>query len=231
MTGVRADEVQHSGSIEKPMYEHILAADLVIADLSTSNVNAFYELGVRHALRPHTTIIVAEKGFKFAFDIRNIAIRTYEHLGEDIGRREAKRFESELTAAIQAILEEPATDSPVYTFLPHLQAPVEADGAAVTEAAPLAAPADAVQAQSLGMLMDQVKQAMKRSDFITAKGLLTGLHALDPKDDYVVQQLALATYKGEQPSKKDALLESRKVLQTLNPETSHDTETLGRSRD
>jgi hypothetical protein len=42
------------------MYEQLLGADLVIADLSTSNVNAIYELGVRHALRPHTTIVMAE---------------------------------------------------------------------------------------------------------------------------------------------------------------------------
>src|SRR5215475_3921353 len=57
----RADEIRHSGTIDKPMFEQILAADLVIADLSTSNVNAAYELGVRHALRPYATIIVAEE--------------------------------------------------------------------------------------------------------------------------------------------------------------------------
>jgi hypothetical protein len=31
------------------MYEQLMSADLVVADLSTSNANAFYELGVRHA--------------------------------------------------------------------------------------------------------------------------------------------------------------------------------------
>ena len=53
----RADEIVHSGVIDVPMYQQILTADVVIADLSTSNSNAFYELGVRHALRPYTTII------------------------------------------------------------------------------------------------------------------------------------------------------------------------------
>ena len=33
---IRADEIPHSGLIDKPMYEQILNADLVIADLSTS---------------------------------------------------------------------------------------------------------------------------------------------------------------------------------------------------
>ena len=49
---VRADEIVHSGIIDVPMYEQLLNADVVVADLSTSNKNAFYELGVRHALRP-----------------------------------------------------------------------------------------------------------------------------------------------------------------------------------
>jgi hypothetical protein len=48
----RADEIVHSGPIDTPMYEQLLMADVVVADVSTSNCNAFYELGVRHALRP-----------------------------------------------------------------------------------------------------------------------------------------------------------------------------------
>jgi hypothetical protein len=66
---VRADEIDQSGHIEKLMYERLLGADLVIADLSTSNVNAFYELGVRFALRPRATIVVAENKITFLFDV------------------------------------------------------------------------------------------------------------------------------------------------------------------
>ena len=58
---VRADEIPHAGTIEMPMFEQLLQADLVIADLSTSNLNAAYELGVRHALKPRTTIIIAHR--------------------------------------------------------------------------------------------------------------------------------------------------------------------------
>src|SRR5262245_52578987 len=56
LTCVRADRIIHSTVIDKPMYENLLSADVVVADLSTSNLNAIYELGVRHALRPSTTI-------------------------------------------------------------------------------------------------------------------------------------------------------------------------------
>ncbi len=58
ITCVRADEIRHSGSIDLQMYQQLLSADIVIADLSTANVNAFYELGIRHALKPRTTIIM-----------------------------------------------------------------------------------------------------------------------------------------------------------------------------
>ncbi|MDH3843990.1 MAG: hypothetical protein OES69_08630, partial [Myxococcales bacterium] len=77
---VRADEIEQSGHIEKLMYERLLGADLVIADLSTSNVNAFYELGVRFALRPRATIVVAEDKITFPFDVNHIPIHTYKHL-------------------------------------------------------------------------------------------------------------------------------------------------------
>ena len=69
---VRADEIIHSGTIDKPMYEWLYRADLVIADLSTYNVNAAYELGVRYGVRPGTTMIVAENQFKNPFDVSHI---------------------------------------------------------------------------------------------------------------------------------------------------------------
>ena len=70
---VRADEIVHSGLIDQPMYEQLLSADVVVTDLSTSNKNAFYELGVRHALRPYTTVVIAEDGIKaFPFDVNHV---------------------------------------------------------------------------------------------------------------------------------------------------------------
>ncbi len=43
---VRADEIQDSGLIDKSMYALLMHADLVIADISTFNPNAIYELGM-----------------------------------------------------------------------------------------------------------------------------------------------------------------------------------------
>jgi hypothetical protein len=72
---IRADEIVHSGVIDVPMYDRLLKADVVIADLSTYNPNAFYELGVRHALRPFSTIVIAEDKLTYPFDVNHIVIR------------------------------------------------------------------------------------------------------------------------------------------------------------
>src|ERR1700751_3883317 len=125
---MRADEIVHSGLIDVPMYEQLLKADVVVADVSTSNRNALYELGVRHALRPYTTVIIAEEQIMKSptFDLKELVIRQYRHLGEDIAVSEAKRFTSELAAAIQKIMAtEPGlrSDSPVYKFIFRLTPP------------------------------------------------------------------------------------------------------------
>ena len=44
----RADEDPRPGLIDAQMIKDLLVADLVIADLSGVNPNAFYEIGIRH---------------------------------------------------------------------------------------------------------------------------------------------------------------------------------------
>ena len=227
---VRADEIQHAGNINVPMYEQLLNADIVVADVSTYNENAFYELGVRHALKPYTTITIAEDKLIFPFDIGQIAIRQYHHLGEDIGFDEAMRMQDELKKAVTIVGQNAAVDSPVYTFLNRLQPPVLAKeelkraAQAIAQQAPTASTADQ---PTIRALMDQVDACFKRSDFVTAKSLLSVVRSMMPNDAYVVQKLALATYKSKMPTTIDALKEAEQLLLSLRPETSTDTETLG----
>src|SRR5215204_616813 len=181
LTCIRADEITHSGSIDEKMYQQLLDADVVVADLSTSNSNAFYELGVRHALRPHTTIIVADNKLTYPFDINHIAIRSYEHLGSDIGYSEVVRFQKELKEAIETILAkkpEPDSDSPVYQFIRGLSRPqvAAAVAAAVAEAAAepkAAAPADDGHGSTIGAHMQRANElidnAKSAKDFLMAK--------------------------------------------------------------
>lgn len=228
---MRADEIKHSGTIDEPMYEQILHADLVIADLSTYNVNAAYELGIRYGLRRYATIIVAEENFKNPFDVSHIVIRRYKHLGEDIGVSEARRFKQELKDAITQIMAAQKADSPVYTFLKNLDPPVEkTDQGGITTYATAVKESGACQplsGQSTKELLDAVTAAKAKGDFSSAKPLLQVLRQMRPNDDYVVQQLALVTYKGKKPDQRTALDEARTILKALRPETSNDPETLG----
>jgi tetratricopeptide (TPR) repeat protein len=223
---IRADKIIHSTVIDKPMYEHLLNADLVIADLSTSNANAIYELGVRHALRPHTTIVLAEDKFAFPFDLNHVSITKYEHLGKEIGYREVMRMRGELQQKISVILHSRETDSPVYLFLPQLLG--RSRGAAVPEPAPTAAPRDEKSLADLVESLNDAKRAVKQpADWLVVAALARRLQNLQPHDAYIVQQLALATYKSKHPDVLGALQNARAILETLKPDTSSDAETVG----
>ncbi len=242
---IRADEIIHSGAIDLPMYEQLLRADLVIADLSTYNVNAIFELGVRYGLRPYATIIIAEEGFKHPFDVSHIAITPYKHLGEDIGRMEAERFKKVLVDKIAFIVSGGNTDSPVYTFLQQLEPPrdrvLRAVAAAVETAIEEAvAAAPPLPSQNIGGESTQTSKWLletalakinapygQPSDFSGAKALLEMVLATRPHDHFIVQQLALATYKSKQPNVLEALLAARGVMRQLDPATTNDPETLG----
>jgi hypothetical protein len=253
MTCIRADDIIHSGPIDVPMYEQLLNADVVVADLSTSNKNAFYELGVRHALRPYTTIIICEDGVKsFPFDINHVAIRQYHHMETGIDFDEVVRFREVLTSAIVAIQNQdpPQNDSPVYTFLNKLSPPALAEAMhGVAEAAAKAVSAAAEEsnvgaesesAKLYSELIEEVDVAQEAGDFEEAKSLLKLLRKKmkpntpglpePPENPYIIQRLALVTYKAKHdtPEKEIAALrEACDLLFKLNPETSNDSETLG----
>jgi len=231
---IRADEIPHSGTIDVPMYEMLMKADLVVADLSTYNVNAAFELGVRYGLRPHATIIVAEENFRNPFDVTHIVIRRYKHLGEDIGAKEARRFRDDLKQAILDILAQAKTDSPVYTFLPGLQPPMLAATSAPVQrsiasaAGPDAADENPTAKALLDLALAKINPPEGQpSDFAGARMLLEEVRKQRPNDPFIIQQLALATYKSKQPTAEAALLAAREILGELGPATTNDPETLG----
>ena len=127
---LRADEIRHSGSINLQMFQQLLSADIVVADISTANVNAFYELGLRHALKPKTTIIISESQYGYPFDLNGINISSYTHLGENIDYFEVMRFQKLLGEMLDSILKDATPDSPVYTLITDLIPPMLNDQAA-----------------------------------------------------------------------------------------------------
>src|SRR5258705_13003529 len=230
---MRADEIIHSRVIDKPMYDNLLEADLVIADLSTANVNAVYELGIRHALRPQRTIVLAEKNFSFPFDLNHLSILKYEHLGKEIGFKEVMRVREELKKKITTLMDSPEPDSPVFLFIPSLQPASLPKASAIAAAgppAPSSEPMDREQKSFAELLAsfraarDEVKAT---DDWALPLALLKRLKTMQPDDPYILQQLALATYKFQQPDKKTSLINAKNILNALAPRTSSDAETVG----
>jgi tetratricopeptide repeat protein len=178
------------------------------------------------------------------FDMGHVVIRKYEHLGPGIDSEEVERVKAELTKACREIPQTEHIDSPGYTFLTDLAAPSRGlNVKAVTaiaerqredrtrEALAQATTKDekAALEQPFAALMKTARDAKARGDFRTMRDVLRGVRAVqgDKADPDLVQQLALATYKSNDPEAKAALLESKAILSQLDPEASSDPETLG----
>lgn len=219
---IRADEVMHTGVIDLHMYEMLLRADVVVADISTGNVNAVYELGVRHALRPFSTIIMQAAEGKLHFDLNHINTFEYRHLGEDIGFKEAKRATEGLAALLEEAIRAPRPDSPVYTFLPRLRQPQLTD----EEFRDLIEETEANE-ERLFSLLRNGEEAMRSTKPADARKAFEAASRMRPEDPYILQQLALATYKSKEPSPIASLVEALKIVERLSPKTSNDPETLG----
>ena len=73
----RADDLT-SGVISREVYYQLYNADIVIAEVSSLNLNVYYELGIRIALRKNITIILALNGTPLPFDLQDVRIIFYE---------------------------------------------------------------------------------------------------------------------------------------------------------
>jgi hypothetical protein len=217
---VRADEISDSALIDRSMYALLYCAELVIADISTYNPNAIYELGIRHALKPFSTIIIKEDESTIPFDINHNRMLSYKHLGNEISEKEAKRSVSELKLLIKAISENPTTDSPLYTYIPKIQKPLLSDEEINDIIGDLRNRENTVYA-----LMEQAKELMRNNEFVEAAKKWKKLGEIGENEIFFTQQEAFCTYKSEKPNKINALTNALIIIGKISNHT--DTETLG----
>ena len=121
----RADEEQRAGDIRTDMFQELLVADLVVADLTLDNPNVWYELGVRHALRARGVILVQGPRPTQPFDIytdRKLRYRLKDGAPDPTTLAEDR---DALTRMAVATLQawQGRKVSPVYSLLPHLREP------------------------------------------------------------------------------------------------------------
>ena len=113
---VRADEEKGAGFIHKLMYERILLSEFAIADLTILNANVYYELGIRHATRPETTILTLAQGSPLPFDVGPLRALPYG-LSEDGAPRDPDVAREALTARLIDSRQHRSMDSPLFQLL------------------------------------------------------------------------------------------------------------------
>ncbi|MQA30725.1 MAG: hypothetical protein GEU82_12955 [Luteitalea sp.] len=114
--GRTTGDVVEAGNIREDMFQLLLVADLVVADISIDNVNAYYELGIRHALREKRTFLIRARGVTgdVPFDLRTDRYLAYD-AAEPGGTLDR------LCDGLRATLASDRPDSPVFGLLPELR--------------------------------------------------------------------------------------------------------------
>ena len=74
---VRADELFSTGSVVEQIWEQILKAKVLLADLTDKNANVFYELGLAHAAKK-PVVFTARRVEDIPFDLRHLRVLIYE---------------------------------------------------------------------------------------------------------------------------------------------------------
>src|SRR5918995_6846848 len=77
MQPLRADEEMGGGMIHKQMFERLILCEYAVADLTTANANVFYELGIRHAARPWSTVLLFAEQSRLPFDVAPLRALPY----------------------------------------------------------------------------------------------------------------------------------------------------------
>lgn len=123
MQPIRADEEELGGIIHRAMFERLLVCSYALADLTTSNPNVLYELGVRHTARPGTTLMVYAKSTPLPFDVRMLRTQPYGlgdgnqfSDGEAATLREA--IAGHLVTMRKANRQDGIRDSPLFELVP-----------------------------------------------------------------------------------------------------------------
>jgi tetratricopeptide (TPR) repeat protein len=122
--GSTTEPFLQAGNIRADMFQQLLVADIVVADISIHNANVFYELGIRHALQPKRTFLLRAK-IKKDHSERTVEdevpfdLRTDRYLEYD-SDKPAETLDR-LTEALRQTIANQNSDSPVFQMLPDLE--------------------------------------------------------------------------------------------------------------
>jgi hypothetical protein len=115
LDGGTTEQVIEAGNIREDMFGLIPTADLVLCDITIPNPNVFYELGIRHALRKKSSVLI--RGTPSTEDVP-FDVSTDRYLIYELAKP-ADAVEK-LTKTLIATLASEKIDSPVFKMLPTL---------------------------------------------------------------------------------------------------------------
>ncbi|WP_309385226.1 hypothetical protein [Cerasicoccus frondis] len=106
---IRSDQIAEPGKITNQIIREIVNADCVLADLTDTNANVMYEVGVRQAIAK-PLVLLAEKGQKLPFDLSDYRTIFYqleldfvESAQSELSGHITKSLEGELSAMDKAL--------------------------------------------------------------------------------------------------------------------------------
>ncbi len=231
-------------------FERLILCDYAVADLTGANANVFYELGLRHGIRPATTVLISADTGRLPFDVGPLRALPYGLAGS--APADPAGDGAKLTALLEAAKRqrgEPPTDSPVFQLVEGYAPPdiarlktdvfreraAYANAARAQLAAARRAGADAVRAaaaslgdiarQEAGVVIDLYLSLRAVKDWQGMVDLVARMPAPLARSPMVQEQLGFALNRLGRADEAEATL--RAVIQQYGP-SSETNGLLGR---
>jgi tetratricopeptide (TPR) repeat protein len=251
---VRGDQERTGGIVHAPMFGRLLLSDYVVADLTLSNANVFYELGIRHTARPFTTVPIFATIHSLPFDVSLVRAIPYSLDNGKLTGEAAAKLRADLTKRLEDAKRGAASaDSPLFQLIakfPKIDLPHEvteifqdfvrhseefrnqlADARALSSneerLKALKAIEDSLgdlQAAQSEILVDLMLSYRDVGAWDDMIRLSEGFHEALKSNVLVRQQRGLAFNRRNQPGDRDR---AEQILKTIEKEKGPDPETLG----
>ena len=115
---VRGDQERSGGIVHVAMFGRLLLSDYVVADLTLSNANVFYELGIRHTARPFTTVPIFATIHSIPFDVSLVRAIPYLLDNGKLSDEAAAKLRADLTKRLEDAKRGAASaDSPLFQLI------------------------------------------------------------------------------------------------------------------
>jgi hypothetical protein len=251
---VRGDQERTGGIVHAPMFGRLLLSDYVVADLTLSNANVFYELGIRHTARPFTTVPIFATIHALPFDVSLVRAIPYSLENGKLTKEAAAKLRADLSKRLEDAKRGAASaDSPLFQLitkfpkidLPHEVTEIFQDFVRHSEefrnqlAEARALPSNEERQKALKTIEESLGDLHAAQSEILVDLMLSyrdvsawgdmirlsdSFHDALKSNVLVRQQRGLAFNRRKQPGDRD---KAEQILKTIEKEKGPDPETLG----